>query len=154
MKAIDVSLNELISIADYEIIKGYVPTPEKLLDELDRSSEPLYIDDDLTNAIGKPCFLIMDNVKGKIKYIIKGHKFNKRVKTIALDMLDNIIFNLLYNDILEQLGDYCDVTKLRYEQSYANVLNIVDDLGSNCISDYEYSWLQILGNGKFNLLIL
>lgn len=154
MKAINTSLNELISMANYEIIKGYVPTPEKLLDELDRSSEPLYVDDDLINAIGKPCFLIMDNVKGKIKYIIKGNKFNKRVKLIALDMLDNVIFDLLYNDILEHLEDYCDVTKLRYEQSYTNVLNMVNSLGTNCLSDYEYSWLQILGNGKFNLLIL
>lgn len=154
MKTINVSLNELISMANYEIIKGYVPTPEELLDELDRSSEPLYIDDDLINSIGKPCFLIMDNVKGKIKYIIKGHKFNNRVKTIALDTLDNVIFDLLYNDILEQLESYCDVTTLRHEQSYTDMLNTVDKSGISCLSDFEYSWLQILGNRNLKLLIL
>ena len=73
--------------------------------------------------------------------------------------MDNVIFDLIYPDALEQVtgeeivgGAYGP----NYNGDYEELLNYIDtnEQALEAISDYEYSWLQVLVNGRLDLVTL
>ena len=73
--------------------------------------------------------------------------------------MDNVIFDLIYPDVLEQVtreeivGGACGPN---YNGDYEELLNYIDtnEQALETISDYEYSWLQVLANGRLDLVVL
>lgn len=150
-----VNINELIGMASYSIGKGVVPKFEKLKEDFDELWEDLYLDEDLADHVGEPCYFIYDDCRNTIRACYLGEKCDKKMLMNIIDNLDNVIFDLLYPDILEhienQTGDDEAVNKLSCNQSYEELYNYVVEHNID-ISDYALSWLKVLGLNRQDLL--
>ena len=153
MNEIKVSINELISIANYSVEESIVPPFSQLEEEFSDTWKDTYFDEDLKDKAGKHCFVINDNCNNSIRGIYVSEQFDNKTKINIIDNLDNVIFDLLYNDIVEQIEDTEIQEKLRYNLSYEDLLSYIERANIS-ISDYEYSWLLILAKGKLDLLTL
>ena len=155
-----VSINELISLASYSIEETTVPPYDKIVEDFSDTWADIYLDEDLKEQEGKHCFIIWDNCcPYAIRAIVVAEELDKNAKTLILDIMDNVIFDLIYPDAVEQVtgkeivsGDYSP----NFNGDYEELLNHVDtnEQAMSVISDYEYSWLQVLVNGRLDLVTL
>ena len=69
--------------------------------------------------------------------------------------MDNVIFDLIYPDALEQVTGE-EIVSANFNNDYKELLNYIDtnEQALKAISDYEYSWLQVLVNGRLDLVTL
>ena len=150
-----VNIDDLISMASYSIVKGVVPEFEKLKAEFNTHMEDMFLDEDLAEHVGEPCYFIYDDCDDGIRACYLGDKCDRKMLIDIIDNLDNIIFDLLYPDILEQIedqtGDNEAVNKLSYNQNYEQLYKYVVEHNID-ISDWELSWLKVLGLGRTDLL--
>ena len=150
-----VNINELITMAEYSVGKGVVPEFNKLKEEFSSTWEDLYLDEDLADHVGEPCYFIYDDCNMNIRGCYLGDKCNKQMLMDIIDNLDNVIYDLLYPDILEQIenqtGDEEAVNKLSCNQNYEELYKYV--VAHNIdISDWQLSWLKVLGLNRQDLL--
>ena len=155
-----VSINELISLASYSIEETTVPPYDKIVEDFSDTWADIYLDEDLKEQEGKHCFIIWDNCcPYAIRAIVVAEELDKNAKTLILDIMDNVIFDLIYPDAVEQVtgkeivsGDYSP----NFNGDYEELLNYIDtnEQAMSVISDYEYSWLQVLVNGRLDLVTL
>lgn len=75
--------------------------------------------------------------------------------------MDNVIFDLLYNDIIDQIsydkGESFELEELYNNQSYNELLNYIKnntELLEKTVSKCEYSWLLVLAEGRLDLVTL
>ena len=150
-----VSINELISLASYSIEETTVPSYDKIVEDFSETWSDMYLDEDLKEQEGKHCFIIWDNCcPYAIRAIVVAEELDKNAKTLILDIMDNVIFDLIYPDAVERVtgeeivGDF--------NGDYEKLLNYIDTnkQAMEDISDYEYSWLQVLVNGRLDLVTL
>ena len=155
-----VSINELISLASYSIEETTVPSYDKIVEDFSDTWADIYLDEDLKEQEGKHCYIIWDNCYPyAIRAIVVAEELDKNAKTLILDIMDNVIFDLIYPDALEQVtgeeivgGAYGP----SYNGDYKELLNYIDtnEQALEAISDYEYSWLQVLVNDRLDLVTL
>ena len=155
-----VSINELISLASYSIEETTVPSYDFIVKKFSDTWADMYLDEDLKEQEGKHCFIIWDNCcPYAIRAIVVAEELDKNAKTLILDIMDNVIFDLIYPDAVEQVtgeeivgGAYGP----NFNGDYEKLLNYIDtnEQAMNAISDYEYSWLQVLVNDRLDLVTL
>ena len=155
-----VSINELISLASYSIEETTVPPYDKIVEDFSDTWADIYLDEDLKEQEGKHCYIIWDNCcPYAIRAIVVAEELDKNAKTLILDIMDNVIFDLIYPDAVEQVtgeeivgGAYGP----NFNGDYEKLLNYIDTnkQAMNAISDYEYTWLQVLVNGRLDLVTL
>ena len=155
-----VSINELISLASYSIEETTVPSYDKIVEDFSDTWADIYLDEDLKEQEGKHCYIIWDNCcPYAIRAIVVAEELDKNAKTLILDIMDNVIFDLIYPDALEQVtgeeivgGAYGP----NFNNDYKELLNYIDtnEQALEAISDYEYSWLQVLVNDRLDLVTL
>ena len=159
-KLINVSINELISLASYDIEETTVPSYDFIVENFSDTWADMYLDEELKEQEGKHCYIIWDNCcPYAIRAIVVADELDENAKRLILDIMDNVIFDLIYPDALEQVtgeeivgGAYGP----NYNGDYKELLNYIDtnEQAMNAISDYEYSWLQVLVNGRLDLVTL
>ena len=155
-----VSINELISLASYSIEETTVPPYDKIVEDFSDTWADMYLDEDLKEQEGKHCYIIWDNCcPYAIRAIVVAEELDKNAKTLILDIMDNVIFDLIYPDAVEQVtgeeivgGAYSP----NFNGDYEKLLNYIDTnkQAMEDISDYEYTWLQVLVNGRLDLVTL
>ena len=155
-----VSINELISLASYSIEETTVPSYDKIVENFSDTWADIYLDEELKEQEGKHCYIIWDNCcPYAIRAIVVAEELDKNAKTLILDIMDNVIFDLIYPDAVEQVtgeeivgGAYGP----NFNGDYEKLLNYIDTnkQAMEDISDYEYSWLQVLVNGRLDLVTL
>ena len=157
---INVSINELISLASYSIEENTVPPYDFIVKKFSDTWADMYLDEELKEQEGKHCYIIWDNCcPYAIRAIVVADELDENAKRLILDIMDNVIFDLIYPDALEQItgeeivgGAYGP----NFNGDYKELLNYIDtnEQAMNAISDYEYSWLQVLANGRLDLVTL
>ena len=156
---INVSINELISLASYSIEETTVPPYVSVVENFSDTWADMYLDEELKEQEGKHCYIIWDKCGYGIRAIVVSDELDEKTKMQILDIMDNVIFELIYPDALEQLtgeeivgGAYGP----NYNGDYEELLNYIDtnEQALEAISDYEYSWLQVLVNGRLDLVTL
>ena len=155
-----VSINELISLASYSIEETTVPPYDKIVEDFSDTWADMYLDEDLKEQEGKHCYIIWDNCcPYAIRAIVVAEELDKNAKMSILDIMDNVIFDLIYPDAVEQVtgeeivgGAYGP----NFNGDYEKLLNYIDTnkQAMEDISEYEYTWLQVLVNGKLDLVTL
>ena len=155
-----VSINELISLSSYSIEETTVPSYDKIVEDFSDTWADIYLDEDLKEQEGKHCFIIWDNCcPYAIRAIVVAEELDENAKTLILDIMDNVIFDLIYPDAVEQVtgeeivgGAYGP----NFNGDYEKLLNYINTnkQAMNAISDYEYSWLQVLVNDRLDLVTL
>lgn len=156
IQEVKVDIRELIELASYSIIKGTIKPFEELKEEFSTHMEDMFLDEDLADHVGEPCYYLYDDCDIGIRACYLGEKCDKRMIMDIIDNLDNVIFDLLYPDILEQIknqtGDNEAVNRLSCIQNYEKLYNYVAEHNVD-ISDYEISWLKVLGLNRQDLLV-
>lgn len=156
---INVSINELISLASYDIEETTVPPYVSVVANFSDTWAGMYLDKELKEQEGKHCYIIWDKCGYGIRAIVVSDELDENAKMLLLDIMDNVIFDLIYPDALEQVtgeeivgGAYGP----NYNGDYKELLNYIDtnEQALEAISDYEYSWLQVLVNGRLDLVTL
>ena len=157
---INVSINELISLASYSIEETTVPSYDKIVEDFSDTWADIYLDEDLKEQEGKHCYIIWDKCcPYAIRAIVVSEELDENAKTLILDIMDNVIFDLIYPDAVEQVtgeeivgGAYGP----NFNGDYEKLLNYIDTnkQAMEDISDYEYTWLQVLVNDRLDLVTL
>ena len=157
---INVSINELISLASYNIEETTVPPYDFIVKKFSDTWADMYLDKELLKEQeGKHCYIIWDKCGYGIRAIVVSDELDENTKMRILDIMDNVIFDLIYPDALEQVtgeeivgGAYGP----NYNGDYKELLNYIDtnEQALEAISDYEYSWLQVLVNDRLDLVTL
>lgn len=156
---INVSINELISLASYNIEETTVPPYDKIVEDFSDTWADMYLDEELKEQEGKHCYIIWDKCGYGIRAIVVSDELDENAKMLILDIMDNVIFDLIYPDALEQVtgeeivgGAYGP----NFNGDYKELLNYIDtnEQAMKAISKYEYSWLQVLVNGRLDLVTL
>ena len=156
---INVSINELISLASYNIEETTVPSYNFIVENFSDTWADMYLDEELKEQKGKHCYIIWDECDHSIRAIVVSNELDEKTKMQILDIMDNVIFDLIYPDVLEQVtrveivnGACCPNFNGDYEEllSYINT----NEQALEAISDYEYSWLEVLVNGRLDLVTL
>ena len=157
---INVSINELISLASYDIEETTVPSYDFIVENFSDTWADMYLDKELLKEQeGKHCYIIWDKCGYGIRAIVVSDELDENTKMRILDIMDNVIFDLIYPDALEQVtgeeivgGAYGP----NYNGDYKELLNYIDtnEQALEAISDYEYSWLQVLVNDRLDLVTL
>ena len=156
---INVSINELISLASYNIEETTVPSYDFIVENFSDTWADMYLDEELKEQEGKHCYIIWDKCGYGIRAIVVSDELDKKTKMLILDIMDNVIFDLIYPDALEQVtgeeivgGAYGP----NYNGDYKELLNYIDtnEQALEAISKYEYSWLQVLVNDRLDLVTL
>ena len=155
-----VSINELISLASYNIEETTVPSYDFIVENFSDTWADMYLDKELLKEQeGKHCYIIWDKCGYGIRAIVVSDELDEKTKTLILDIMDNVIFDLIYPDALEQItgeeivgGAYGP----NYNGDYKELLNYIDTnkQAMEDISEYEYTWLQVLVNGRLDLVTL
>lgn len=146
MNSIKVSLNELLSLASYRVEQSTVPNWDTIVNNFSPIWKDIYLDEELKEQEGKNCFIIYDDCNcGHIRFIAVAEDLDDRTKAMLVYVMDNVIYDLLYNDISEQIDSS--------EESLDNLLDYIRD-NNITISDYEYSWLLIMAENRLDLLEL
>lgn len=148
MNHIKVSLNELISLASYRIEQSTVPNWDTIVDNFSPIWKDIYLDEELKEQEGKNCYIIYDDCNcGRIRFIAVAKDLDDRTKAMLVYVMDNVIYDLLYSDIVEQIESD------NIAESLDDLLEYVRD-NNITISDYEYSWLVIMAENRLDLLEL
>lgn len=153
-----VSINDLISLANYRVVKGVVKPFKQLQAEFTTHMDDMFLNEDLADHVGEPCYYIYDDCDMGTRACYLGNKGNCEVISNIIDNLDNVIYDLLYPDILEQLERVVrnkeEINNLYLCQSYENLYNyIVNNNLINEVSDYEMSWLKVLAFDRIDLVL-
>lgn len=159
MNETKVSINELISLASYSIEETTVPPYEEIKQNFSSTWADMYLDEDLKEQEGKHCYIVYDDYDYSYRAIVVEDSLTDKAKTQLLDIMDNVIFDLIYNDILEQVtGDYSADSAYGpgFEQDYYKLLKYIQDnkQAQESISDYGYSWLLVLVENRLDLVEL
>lgn len=156
---INVSINELISLASYNIEETTVPPYNSIVENFSDTWADMYLDEELKEQEEKHCYIIWDECSYSIRAIVVSDELDEKTKMQILDIMDNVIFDLIYPDALEQVtreeivnGSYSP----NFNGDYEELLNYIDtdERAMKAISEYEYSWLQVLVNGRLDLVTL
>ena len=156
---INVSINELISLASYNIEETTVPSYDFIVENFSDTWADMYLDEELKEQEGKHCYIIWDKCGYGIRAIVVSDELDEKTKMQILDIMDNVIFDLIYPDALEQVtgeeivgGAYGP----GFNGDYKELLNYIDtnEQALEAISKYEYSWLQVLVNDRLDLVTL
>ena len=157
---INVSINELISLASYNIEETTVPSYDFIVENFSDTWADMYLDKELLKEQeGKHCYIIWDKCGYGIRAIVVSEELDDNAKMLILDIMDNVIFDLIYPDALEQVtgeeivgGAYGP----DFDGDYEELLKYIDTnkQALKSISDYVYSWLQVLVNGRLDLVTL
>lgn len=152
---INVSINELISLASYSIEETTVPPYDFIVKNFSDTWADMYLDKELKEQEGKHCYIIWDKCNYGIRAIVVSDELDEKTKMLILDIMDNVIFELIYPDALGQVTEE-EIVGANFNGDYKELLNYIDtnEQAMNAISDYEYSWLQILVNGRLDLVTL
>lgn len=154
-----VSIDELISLSSYSIEETTVPPYDSIVENFSDTWADMYLDEGLKEQEGKHCYIIWDKCNYGIRAIVVSDELDEKTKMLLLDIMDNVIFDLIYPDALEQVtgeeivgGAYGP----NFNGNYEELLNYIDtnEQAMNAISDYEYSWLQVLVNDRLDLVTL
>ena len=98
-----VSINELISLASYSIEETTVPPYDKIVENFSDTWADMYLDEELKEQGGKHCYIIWDKCDYGIRAIVVSDELDEKTKMRILDIMDNVIFDLIYPDALEQV---------------------------------------------------
>ena len=152
---INVSINELISLASYSIEETTVPPYDFIVENFSDTWADMYLDEELKEQEGKHCYIIWDKCNCGIRAIVVSDELDEKTKMLILDIMDNVIFDLIYPDALEQVTGE-EIVGANFNNDYKELLNYIDtnEQAMKDISDYEYSWLQVLVNGRLDLVTL
>ena len=152
---INVSINELISLASYSIEETTVPPYDFIVKNFSDTWADMYLDEKLKAQEGKHCYIIWDKCNYGIRAIVISDELDEKTKMLILDIMDNVIFDLIYPDALEQVTGE-EIVGANFNGDYKELLNYIDtnEQALKAISDYEYSWLQVLVNGRLDLVTL
>ena len=156
---INVSINELISLASYNIEETTVPSYNFIVENFSDTWADMYLDEELKEQKGKHCYIIWDECDHSIRAIVVLNELNENAKMQILDIMDNVIFDLIYPDAVEQVTReeiVGGVYSPNYNGDYEELLNYIDtnEQALEAISDYEYSWLQVLVNDRLDFVTL
>lgn len=159
MNETKVSINELISMANYSIEETTVPPYEKIVDNFSSTWEDLYLDEDLKEQTGQHCYIVHDDCDcGSIRAIVVQPSLNDSAKSSLIDIMDNVIFDLIYNDTVEQAmegeGPADSAYGPGFDQDYAKLLQYIKEHDCPNVSDYDYSWLLVLVDNRLDLVEL
>ena len=154
-----VSINELISLASYSIEETTVPSYDKIVEDFSDTWADMYLDEDLKEQEGKHCYIIWDKCGYGIRAIVVSDELDEKTKMRILDIMDNVIFDLIYPDAVEQVTREEIVGGADgpgFNGDYKELLDYIDtnEQALKAISDYEYSWLQVLVNDRLDLVTL
>ena len=156
---INVSINELISLASYSIEENTVPPYDFIVENFSDTWADMYLDKGLKEQEGKHCYIIWDKCNYSIRAIVVSEGLDEKTKMLILDIMNNVIFDLIYPDTLGQVTGEEIVGEAygpNFNGDYKELLNYIDtnEQAMNAISDYEHSWLQVLVNGRLDLVTL
>ena len=152
---INVSINELISLASYSIEETTVPPYDFIVKNFSDTWADMYLDKELKEQEGEHCYIIWDKCGYGIRAIVVADELDENAKRLILDIMDNVIFDLIYPDAVEQVTGE-EIVGVNFNGDYKELLNYIDinEKAMKAISDYEYSWLQVLVNDRLDLVTL
>ena len=156
---VNVSIDELINLASYNIEETTVPSYNFIVENFSDTWADMYLDEELKEQEGKHCYIIWDKCDCVIRTIVVSEELDEKTKRLILDIMDNVIFDLIYPDVLEQVtGEEIVGRSYRpnFNGDYEGLLNYINtnEKALKVISNYEYSWLQVLVNGRLDLVTL
>lgn len=156
---INVSINELISLASYNIEETIVPSYDFIVENFSDTWADMYLDKELKEQEGKHCYIIWDKCNYSIRTIVVSEELDEKTKMLILDIMGNVIFDLIYSDVLDQVTGENIVGKAycpNFNGDYEELLSYIDTnkQAMSAISKYEYSWLQVLVNDRLDLVTL
>ena len=156
---VNVSIDELISLASYSIEETTVPPYDSIVENFSDTWADMYLDEELKEQEGKHCYIIWDKCGYGIRAIVVSDELDEKTKMLILDIMDNVIFDLIYPDALEQVTGEEIVSGAygpNYNGNYEELLNYIDtnEQALEAISKYEYSWLQVLVNDRLDFVTL
>ena len=162
MNETKVSINELISLANYSIEETTVPPYEKIVEDFSSTWADMYLDEDLKEQTGKHCYIVHDDCDcGSIRAIVVADSLTKEAKVQLIDIMDNVIFDLIYNDTVEQAtgndeGSEDSAYGPGFEDDYSALLDFIrsNEYAQENVSDYDYSWLLVLVDNRLDLVEL
>ena len=147
-----VHINDLLSMAGFEIVKSTV----KPIDELKKERVHEYLKqylEDYEDKVGQPCYYLVDNADlDQIRLILLGDKLTKKMQIDIFDELSVFMEDLVYNDIVsEYVTNEDDQSRLYNCGNYETLHNYIVEKGIE-ISDFDMAWLKIIGLGELDLL--
>lgn len=149
-----VSIDELISMANYSIEETTVPPYNQIVEDFSDTWKDLYLDEGLKEQEGKHCFIIWDDCcPESIRAIVVEEELNKNAKMSILDIMDNVIFDLIYYDAVEQAMGGEGYSQV-FDESYTKLLQYIKEHDCPNVSDYKYSWLLVLADYRLDLITL
>jgi hypothetical protein len=160
MKEEQVSINELISMASYSIEETTVPPYAQIVEQFSDTWADMYLDEDLKEQEGKHCYIVWDDCNGGlIRAIVVADELDNNAKTQLIDIMDNVIFDLIFNDTMEQtLNDTIAGSAYGpgFDQDYCKLLQYIraNAEAQENINDYNYSWLLVLAEDRLDLVTL
>ena len=162
MKETNVSINELISLANYSIEETTVPPYNQIVEEFSSTWADMYLDEDLKEQTGQHCYIVRDDCDcGAIRAIVVQPSLNNEAKSLLIDIMDNVIFDLIFNDTVEQAtGQEDDPMSSeygpRFAEDYTTLLDFIrsNERAQENVSDYDYSWLLVLAENRLDLVTL
>ena len=148
-----VDVRELIEMASYSITKGTVKPFEELKEEFSTHMEDMFLDEDLADHVGEPCYYLYDDCDMGVRACYLGDKCDKKMLDIIIDNLDHVFYEAIYEDTVDNfIEDEEAVNKLSCIQNYEKLYNYVVEHNVD-ISDYALSWLKVLGLSRQDLLV-
>jgi hypothetical protein len=162
MKETKVSINELISLANYSIEETTVPPYDQIVEDFSSTWADMYLDEDLKEQTGQHCYIVHDDCDcGSIRAIVVQPSLNNEAKSLLIDIMDNVIFDLIYNDTVEQAtgndeGSEDSAYGPGFDEDYAALLDFIrhSEYAQENVSDYDYSWLLVLVDNRLDLVEL
>jgi len=161
MKEEKVSINELISMANYSIEETTVPPYDEIVDNFSSTWADMYLDEDLKEQTGMHCYIVHDDCDcGSIRAIVVQPTLNNEAKSLIIDIMDNVIFDLIYNDTVEQAtgneGSADSAYGPGFSDDYSSLLEFIrtNEYAQENVSNYDYSWLLVLVDNRLDLVEL
>lgn len=148
-----VDVRELIEMASYSIVKGTVKPFEELKEEFSTHMEDMFLDEDLADHVGEPCYYIYDDCDMGIRACYVGEKCDKKMLDIIIDNLSHVFYETIYEDTVDNfIEDDEAQDNLSCNQSYEDLYNYIVEHNVD-VSDWKLSWLKVLGLGRDDLLV-
>ena len=115
--------------------------------------EDMFLDEDLADHVGEPCYYLYDDCDMGIRACYLGEKCDKKMLDIIIDNLSHVFYEAIYEDTVDNFIEDDEArNNLSHSQSYEDLYNYIVEHNVD-VSDGKLSWLKVLGLGRDDLLI-
>ena len=140
-----INIHELIEGYNFSLVKTRVPEIEIL--KKARGNEVLFDAEDFEEEVGKPCYVLYDNMKYEIRNIFLGDKITPQMSMDVAENLDTFINDSIWEDVIDNFIPEEDKRQIHDFPELFEYLNTHE----NDVSEWEKTVVEILATGNANL---